>query len=726
MPVNKKWEEALKIFMGTTGNLADRNAVAGAGSARWVMDKSLRIVENAAAGQDWSKTFDFHWSGYATLTDGSGANVAPPVFYVVGFNLDWKNVFDNMTSKWNLWFHDPDKTLTPLVASPYKNDIVNATTFDHAATQVKGIVEWFDHWVPTIKGWAESIDSDASDWKGSAAGSFRKFLNVINVEMSKVRLDLTSPYDYITMLTATKEQLSKSTLGMYNGFHAWKQTPNCNAVNLMREVFNQVMTGAQIQVNWQPYVLGDTYGYEPVLQKIVDGGGSDVTNSAWVDGVEGEAKKRWLANLTPLDTTASEQVGALDAAYLKLAGALKEGVYQPNITMPGGSTGPNGPTNGPTNNPLNDLLNKLNPGGKNGPGGAGGPKDIPKPGGGAGTPGGKPPGGTPGNLPGKNGPGGIPGNLPGKNGPGQNGPGNKPPGGLPGTPGTSPGPGAGGNVPLLDKNGKPVLGPDGKPVMVPPGSRIGKDGKVYDSKGNPVLGPNGKPVVAPPGGKVGTLPTNNGQPGNGQPGTIPGTNPYDQIRLPEGAKILENGTLVDAKGKPLLDANGNPYTLPKGTTIKDGILVDANGKPLSRTNQLLTNAEHAIGSRPPRPHTQSGSLPFPEYKGGGGLGDGPKLKGNPGTTGAMTGISERAAQNLGSLASSPAAAAANATGQQQRTGLGGQQQGQPPMMPPMSPGAGAGAGAPNQGKDRQRTTWLTEDEEVWGTDTGSVSGVIGR
>ncbi|MBW5483107.1 hypothetical protein [Streptomyces bambusae] len=721
MAVSKNWEEALKVFMSDTGSLADRNAVAGAGSAGWVVRNSLRIVQNASSNQDWSKTFDFHWSGYATLTTDSGENVVPPVFYVVGFNLDWKNVFDNMSSKWNLWFHDPEKALTPLVASPYKNDVINPVTFDRAANQVKGIIDWFDHWVPAVKGWADSIESDASEWKGSAAGAFRKFLNVINVEMSKVRLDLTAPYDYITLLTTTKEQLQKSTLGMYNGFDTWRQLPRSNAVNLLREVFNEVMTGAQIQVGWQPYAVGDTYGYDAVLQKIVDRGGSDVTNAHWIDGVEGEAKQRWLGNLTSLDEAAKTHVSLLDDAYLKLAGALKEGVYQPSITMPGGGTGP-GP-NGPTTNPLNDLLNK-NPGdknpldGKGGPGGTGGSKDMPnlKPGGGSGGTGDKPPGGIPGNPgPGKTGPGGLPGGL---------------------NPGTSPGTGgAGGNVPLLDKNGKPVLGPDGKPVMVPPGSRIGKDGKVYDAKGNPVLGPNGKPVVAPPGGKVGTQPTDNQPPG----GLIPGTNPYDRIMLPEGAKILENGTVVDAGGKPLLDANGNPYALPKGATVKDGIVVDADGKPLSRTNQLLTNAEHAIASRPPRLTTQSGGLPFDFASGGsrlpgldglssgsGGLGgDGPKLKGNAATVGAMTGISERAAQNLGSLANSPAATAANAAGQQQRADLAAQQHAQPPMMPPMSPGMGAG-GQPGQGKDRRRTTWLTEDEEVWGTDTGSVSGVIGR
>ncbi|WP_335937615.1 AAWKG family protein [Streptomyces sp. PTD5-9] len=48
-----------------------------------------------------------------------------------------------------------------------------------------------------------------------------------------------------------------------------------------------------------------------------------------------------------------------------------------------------------------------------------------------------------------------------------------------------------------------------------------------------------------------------------------------------------------------------------------------------------------------------------------------------------------------------------------------------PMMPPMGGGAGAMAGN-TQSDERERHTWVSEDEEVWGTDEGGVAGVIGR
>ncbi|MFJ1829586.1 WXG100 family type VII secretion target, partial [Streptomyces sp. NPDC088178] len=55
-----------------------------------------------------------------------------------------------------------------------------------------------------------------------------------------------------------------------------------------------------------------------------------------------------------------------------------------------------------------------------------------------------------------------------------------------------------------------------------------------------------------------------------------------------------------------------------------------------------------------------------------------------------------------------------------RTNAGGT-----PMVPPMS-GGGMGGAQGGGGGDRQRQTWLDEDEGVWGTDEGTAPGVIGR
>jgi hypothetical protein len=48
-----------------------------------------------------------------------------------------------------------------------------------------------------------------------------------------------------------------------------------------------------------------------------------------------------------------------------------------------------------------------------------------------------------------------------------------------------------------------------------------------------------------------------------------------------------------------------------------------------------------------------------------------------------------------------------------------------PMPMPMGGGGGAG-GQQTQSSDRERASWMEEDEDVWGTDEGGAPAVIGR
>jgi hypothetical protein len=56
-----------------------------------------------------------------------------------------------------------------------------------------------------------------------------------------------------------------------------------------------------------------------------------------------------------------------------------------------------------------------------------------------------------------------------------------------------------------------------------------------------------------------------------------------------------------------------------------------------------------------------------------------------------------------------------------RPATSGEQQ---PFLPPMGGGMGGGGGG--GGAERQRNTWLTEEEKVWGTEPSGAAGVIGR
>ncbi|WP_212746328.1 hypothetical protein, partial [Nonomuraea sp. KC401] len=52
-----------------------------------------------------------------------------------------------------------------------------------------------------------------------------------------------------------------------------------------------------------------------------------------------------------------------------------------------------------------------------------------------------------------------------------------------------------------------------------------------------------------------------------------------------------------------------------------------------------------------------------------------------------------------------------------RTGAGG-------MGFPMMPMMGGGAGGHDQGQDRESSTWLAEDDDVWGGPEGTTQSTI--
>ncbi|MEU4677722.1 hypothetical protein [Micromonospora sp. NPDC023737] len=145
-----------------------------------------------------------------------------------------------------------------------------------------------------------------------------------------------------------------------------------------------------------------------------------------------------------------------------------------------------------------------------------------------------------------------------------------------------------------------------------------------------------------------------------------------------------------------------------------------------------------------------GNLPGLGGPGGGGVGGNDFFGGAPGShsdfddfgtaglgsggTGSGWGSSSPSPNGMMLGALGPAPAGGGGTGFNLVPGVSGQPGpngaagtfgpagGYPPMMPPMG---GMGAGN-QQEKERERTTWLAEEEEVWGTDPDVAPAVIGR
>jgi hypothetical protein len=94
----------------------------------------------------------------------------------------------------------------------------------------------------------------------------------------------------------------------------------------------------------------------------------------------------------------------------------------------------------------------------------------------------------------------------------------------------------------------------------------------------------------------------------------------------------------------------------------------------------------------------------------------PSVTATPGLQGGVPGTGAGAPVSSGGFSPSTAAGSAGASGSGSSA---------VPFFPPMAGGAG-GIGGQQQGQERERTTWLAEDEDVWGTDPQIGPAVLGR
>ncbi|MFI9455783.1 hypothetical protein [Amycolatopsis sp. NPDC052450] len=262
-----------------------------------------------------------------------------------------------------------------------------------------------------------------------------------------------------------------------------------------------------------------------------------------------------------------------------------------------------------------------------------------------------------------------------------------------------PGPGPGGDGPAKDdgpmittkssappppppfiSKGPPVPGgPDlriggpGTGLKVPSGSYVGRDGIVIGPDGKPVLGPDGRPIIVPPGSRV-----------NG------------------------NGEIIGPRGTGNLDQKDRlrkPYPAP------EGVRIGSNGESALERHLKSLRRTPPPQSPPPRapdslPITMSRYDPQANFHSGpGSLG------------GGRVGVAPEASSPGGKTVTPPT------TGQGPLGGPKGTSGNGVPFYPPTAGGPG-GAG---QGKsERDRTTWLAEDEETWGTDPTVAPAVLGR
>ncbi|MBM7773657.1 hypothetical protein JOD54_003861 [Actinokineospora baliensis] len=597
--------------------------------------------------------------------------------------------------------------------------LMNRPHLDASRTVVNKYLTFLDAQRTTTKTWADSLDSDDSAFKGKAAYAIQVNLRRLNFTFNDLHTQISLDRTPATPagLEAAATALATFGTAMYN---AWQEQSTfllnapMNTANSFVGNVSQYIKNAGIDVSTKggtpPYLLdqwgaGDRAKAEQFIKDAfarystsgapampADFGTvtSDLTRAdTWLAVNTGISKVAMVA-MVKLDTAARTALANLDTAYKRAARGLGDLKTNQPPTIGSPPPDPNTNPNGPNGNtevppPPNGDTNVPPPpnGDTNVPPPPSGSTNVPPPNtdptGGLNLPGG-PNGGT--NLPGgPNGgldlPGGPNGGLNDALGPGPNGgldlPGG-PNGGL---------------------NGDLPGGPNGGfvPPLVPPSLRPG--GRDTEGPNGGTTLPNLPGVDSPPDGTIDDDGWSPNQPSTNKPPSLPG--------LPGGSP----------GGAPNGGVNFGPGSLPGTGPIPglgDGGLGGLGGGGLGGSG---LEAWGAAG-------------------GGAGVGaDGSFGAGGVGADGAFggagTGLGAGSPFGTGDGWSDWTGRGADGANQQGIPGAGDHdQRGGMPFFPPMMGGMGGMGNRGSEEKERERTTWLSEDEKVWGTDTSVGDGVIGR
>jgi hypothetical protein len=692
----------------------------------WTFEQVLKALTDEGA--------DLHTPAKASLFN---VNTSPGASDTISYHA-WGdyyygvNVNTETTSAWSTAINTIDEMMADVARG--KRGSMDLQTLRDLEGQIMAFGIWAAYTAAGMNGWSNRLDSDDEGFRGKAASIIQWRLKANGDGLSDTEEQVFTRHGRHIALAVgdAATELANYNTSMSN---AWTNATNFNLRDWMQngidgavgDIYDYIVANG-LQLGQPGYKLdafngdvasGKAY-IKATLQAYPDG---DLTSAAGWQKISDKLSQTNVSLLKSfLDTPAQTAISTLAPKYKLATTTLIEITAPPTETPPRPDTGDgNGPPDGDGSlpPPPDGSGNGNIPPPPDGGTGGGGDGGLPPPDGGTG--------------------GGGDGGLP----PPDGGTGGGGDGGLPPPDGGTGGGGDGGLPP-----------PDGGTggLNVPGGGTPGDGGMNGPGSGNGAFVPS----LMPPGGGAsgGNGPAGGGSSvGPGGDGAFDENGPGDGlIAPPDGGAGGGDGGLGDSLPPP--GAGNSRTSLPPGGGADGG-----------------TGGLHGIGSPPggdgagvgagagaggfgsdPGPGFGSGAL----GGGSGGLGDGSGFGGlgggiGDGRGGAGGGLGGAggglggAGAGLGGLGGGLGGFGGGAGGA--GGGFGGGMGGMPsqltggspgasgapgssgdgggvPFFPPMM-GGGAGAGG-DKPQERERQTWLSEDEEIWGTRADVGSGVIGR
>jgi hypothetical protein len=749
------WEQILNGVLGFA--LPARNQIT---DMRWT-------VTDSGTGQDNSLYMIFSETGF---TKGTRFQV-----YLNPGILD-------PGGPWDEFYNTPANELaTALSNGSSIPGVLDPRDFATTSAAVQGVQSLYAEAVVAFGILDLGLNSEAAEFKGAAGEAFYQLIDNLNTNAESIYTQMMRGVDpggtYAAQLGGSGQAASNFVVGLWNALVGWiNQRLDWSPLGA---IFQALLDGGVITSSGggggRGGGTGATYSLPNVLGLAQSSFGDLLTDEGWLQ-VEAAAKDLWNAAVaSSLDQVAGPLVLNLAASFLNTASALQP-LQPPGMNAIGANADPNVGDPNSVGGPLNGA--GLNDSGLNTPaaalGGPGAGLNTPaaalgNPGAGIGDPGA-----------GLNTPAAAlaspdagldtPVAALGDPGVGLNTPAaalGSPGAGLNTPVATLGGPGAGLSTPAAELNIPSDLN----------GQNPNAVGPVADQLGNPSALQN--PLTANPNTLAAALGTTPAAVSALQDAL--GDSKAEQQQLKKALSLAPStGPLHDTLTKALADAGKAGHAVDQalggGTepssiqhaladnkaaqtelqralaqAPKTGALHDELVSALGDTRQTGTALHQALSA--------AGVAAEPGRIGGGptaGLGDlGSLLRGGKGMVAGVGGGSGLSA-GVGGAASMPGAGASGAAGLGGAAGAGGvgglssglsggasgaaaaaapgqvgasqspAGEGAVPFSTPMAGGGMGMGGGQGQPQERERTTWLSEDEDVWGTDPGATPSVLGR
>jgi hypothetical protein len=587
-------------------------------------------------------------------------------FFIVKGRVDW---FEGDPSPRTIFDKFVAGSLTAVFDTASKLD---PQSYRNASATMDSIGAWIDTTVKDLKTRRDDLGTEASGFKGSSAQAFSELIYRFSAELTRLELDMNTKRKWATMLKEVADRADEFVTGLRNGWNAYAGHAGRDPTSMILRILQQLadhcdaLNRTQESSNWSKqsptWIIPLSFG------RIASRNYDVMVDFPKID--------------QDLHSEFADAVSTLDTEMRRVFGPLRDALYAISVDLIGVT---------PFVPPPSQISS-----GAGGLGGGGGGSKIP---GGAGG-GIKTPGGAGGGI---KTPGGAGGGI---KIPGGAGGGIKTPGGLgsgggiktPGLGGGSSGSGLpGGGLDLGALGGGSTGGRGLDSGSGGLGGGTGSGGGLGGGLGGgglggglPGTGSGGKPGSGLGGGGV--------KPGSGLGGA--GTKPGSGVTLPQPG---------GSSGPDLDDFTGGK---PSGVGPSGG-----NGASALEPGKLPSGGS-GFSTYDPADRDATGNSGFATGGLGGlagGLTAGGAAAGGPALGGAGTDE-----VGVGSVLGAPTAgtnAVLGAPAGADGNGMGGY----PPYMPPMN-----GMGGNQQEKERERSTWLDEEEEVWGIGSELVPSVIGR